>query len=152
MGGDSAFGKITGDEIPQGFAVLVAESGEGALTQRIRAGSHVLIADEPASVGGADKGPRPHDFLLSALGACTSMTLRMYAGRKGWTIGRIAVALRIGAIDKADPRAGSRITRLISIDGPLDAEQRARLLEIADKCPVHRTLTGKLEIATEIGD
>ncbi|MFM2129123.1 MAG: hypothetical protein RL477_669 [Pseudomonadota bacterium] len=148
----SALGSFDADTIPEGFAVLVAESGDGAFTQRIRAGDHVLVADEPESAGGRNLGPRPHDFLLSALGACTSMTLRMYAGRKGWNIGRIAVALRIGPIDKADPRAGSRITRLISVDGALSDEQRSRLIEIADKCPVHRTLTGRLEIATEIGD
>lgn len=149
---DSIIENADTDSIPEGFSVFVAESGEGALTQRIRAHGHTLVADEPASVGGNDLGPQPHDFLLSALGACTSMTLRMYAGRKGWNIGRISVALKIGPVDKADPKAGTRISRRIAIAGPVDAEQRARLLEIADKCPVHRTLTGKLEIATEIGD
>lgn len=157
MTGSTTFGAIEGDEIPKGFAVLVTETGEGVLTQRIRAGRHVMVADEPESVGGKDiggrdQGPRPHDFLLSALGACTSMTLRMYARHKGWDIGRLSVALAIRAIDKADPRAGSRIVRRIGVAGDIDAEKKAKLLEIAEKCPVHRTLTGKLEIATELGD
>jgi putative redox protein len=116
----------------------------------VRAGRHLLAADEPERVGGNDRGPGPHAYLLAGLGACTSMTLRMYARRKEWNIGRISVALGIAATDKDNPKAGSRISRRIAVAGPLDAEQREKLLEIADKCPVHRTLSNPLEIATEL--
>ncbi len=136
--------------IPEGYSVLVAEAGTGAFTQTVRAGTHVLTADEPEKVGGNDLGPNPHRLLLAALGTCTSMTLRMYAQRKEWDIGRVTVALRIGPIDRDDPKAGQRIERAIAVAGPLTPEQHQKLLEIADKCPVHRTLTGKLEIATDL--
>jgi putative redox protein len=87
---------------------------------------------------------------LSGLGACTSMTLRLYIEHKGWKIGTIGVALRIDPINKDDPKAGKRIERMITVAGDLTAEQREKLLEIADKCPVHRTLSGPLEIATQL--
>lgn len=136
--------------VPPGYSVMVAEAGTGDFTQSVRAGSHLFLSDEPEAKGGDDRGPGPHAYLLSGLGACTSMTLRMYARRKEWDIGRISVALGIAAIDRDNPRAGSRITRHIEVAGPLDPEQRAKLLEIADKCPVHRTLSGTLEITTEL--
>lgn len=137
-------------EIPEGYTVMVTEAGTGTFTQTVHVGNHVLTVDEPEAAGGNDLGPNPHKFLLAALGSCTSITLRMYARRKEWDIGRISVALRHGLIDRENPRAGQKIERRITVAGPLTAEQREKLLEIANKCPVHRTLTGKLEIATEM--
>ena len=131
------------------------ETGHGILEQRIVAGRHSYLADEPVSVGGGDVGPGPYDFLLSALGTCTSMTLRLYAQRKQLPLTRIRVALRHRRIhmedcagcDEKDTRL-EVIDREITLTGDLDAATRARLMEIADKCPVHRTLTSKLEIRT----
>ena len=130
------------------------------LTQRILAGGHVLVADEPAASGGQDAGPTPYDLLLAALGACTSMTLRLYADKKGWPLAGVDVRLRhdrIHAEDCAtcDTDAGGyadRFEREIALAGELDADQRARLLEIADRCPVHRTLMGQKEIVTRLAD
>jgi uncharacterized OsmC-like protein/pimeloyl-ACP methyl ester carboxylesterase len=136
--------------IPKGYSVLAAETGTGKFTQTVRTGKHSFIADEPEKVGGDDRGPGPHEYLLSGLGACTSMTLRLYIEHKGWKIGTIGVALRIDPINKDDPKAGKRIERMITVAGDLTAEQREKLLEIADKCPVHRTLSGPLEIATQL--
>ncbi|MER6950300.1 alpha/beta fold hydrolase [Nonomuraea sp. NPDC000554] len=134
-------------------SVEVRETGR--YTQRITAGRHGLTADEPADVGGADKGPTPYDLLLSALGACTSMTIRMYADRKQWPLRNVSVRLRhsrIHARDCADceTKVGllDRITREVHLDGPLTDDQRRRLMEIADKCPVHRTLTSEVVIET----
>jgi len=139
--------------------VVVQESGEGKFAQRIAAGPHRMRADEPVSVGGADSGPGPYDLLLAGLGACTSMTLRLYAERKGWPLSRVTVTLshdRIHAEDCADCETKSgrldRIERRLAIEGELDAEQRARLLEIADKCPVHRTLQSEVVIRTRLDD
>jgi putative redox protein len=139
--------------------VIVEETGEGTFTQRIAAGRHQLRADEPESVGGLDSGPGPYDFLLAALGACTSMTLRLYADRKGLPLERTRVTLthdKIHAADCADceTKEGKidRIERRIQMTGDLTAEQRKRLLEIADKCPVHRTLHSEIVIATEAVD
>ncbi|MGF1609112.1 MAG: alpha/beta fold hydrolase [Kiloniellales bacterium] len=136
-------------------SIVVQETREGRFTQRITAGRHILRADEPAEVGGDDSGPGPYDLLLAGLGACTSMTLRLYAERKSWPLERVTVSLRhdkIHAEDCADceTRKGllDRIERKLSFAGPLDADQRARLLEIADKCPVHRTLTSEVVIQT----
>lgn len=136
--------------------VVVQEAGEGRLAQRISVGHHELRADEPAEFGGDDTGPTPYDLLLASLGACTSMTVRMYADRKQWPLGRVTVSLRhdrIHASDCADceTRDGKvdRIVREVAFDGPLDAGQHRRLLEIADKCPVHRTLTSEVSIVTE---
>jgi uncharacterized OsmC-like protein len=132
-------------------SVVVTDDGAGRYSQRITAGRHVLTADEPASVGGADAGPTPYDLLLAALGACTSMTLRMYAERKGLPLHRTTVRLRhdrIHATDCAqtDETVGklSRIRREIHLEGPLDEQDRKRLIEIADRCPVHRTLSSEI--------
>ena len=140
-----------------GFSVVVAETGEGAFSQVVRAAGHELLADEPASYGGDDTGPGPYDYLLAGLGACTSMTLRMYAGRKGWPLERVEVRLRherIYAKDCADCETVEgkidRIDREIVLAGPLDEAQKARLLEIADKCPVHVTLTTENRIVTRL--
>jgi uncharacterized OsmC-like protein/pimeloyl-ACP methyl ester carboxylesterase len=137
---------------PEGYSVLVAEQGNGAYTQDVMADDCHLIADEPEKAGGDGRGPRPHAYLLSGLGACTSMTLRMYARHKRWEIGPISVALRLRAINRDDPDAGRRIEREITVAGPLSAEQREKLVEIANKCPVHRTLTGPLEISTRLAE
>ncbi len=136
-------------------SVVVTGSAAG-FAQEISAGSHHLTADEPVSAGGAGTGPGPYDLLLAALGACTSMTVSMYARRKGWPLERVTVALRhfkIHASDCADceTKAGmlDRIERDIEFIGPVTPEQRTRLLEIADKCPVHRTLTSEISIQTK---
>ncbi len=134
--------------------VVVSENGRGPYGQRITAGRHVLGADEPAPIG-HDTGPSPYDLLLAGLGACTSMTLRMYAERKGWPLEGVTVSLRhsrIHAKDCADCDTQSgqldRIERVIELTGVLDAEQRQRLLEIADRCPVHRTLHSEVDVDT----
>jgi len=136
--------------------VVVSENGHGPYGQRITAGRHVLSADEPAPVG-HDTGPSPYDLLFAGLGACTSMTLRMYAARKQWPLENVSVSLRhsrIHAKDCADCETESgqldRIERVIQLTGALDAEQRRRLLEIADRCPVHRTLHSEVEVRTTI--
>jgi putative redox protein len=137
--------------------VTVQEAEDGVFAQAVRAGRHVLVADEPFAVGGTDTGPGPYEYLLAGLGACTSMTLRMYIKRKGWSVGRITVDLahdRIHATDCVDCEAQDakldRITRVIHVDGDLDDEKRQKLLEIAEKCPVHRTLTSKIRIETSL--
>jgi len=137
--------------------VTVMETGEGAFTQHIRAGSHHLRADEPVAVGGNDSGFTPYDLLLAGLGACTAMTLRMYAGQKKWPLERVTVKLRHDKIHADDcteceTRAGKidRIEREILLTGNLDDAQRARLKEIADKCPVHRTLHSEVLIKTRM--
>jgi putative redox protein len=138
-------------------AVAVRERDGARFAQEIAAGRHRFAADEPAGYGGDDSGPTPYDLLLAGLGACTTMTVRMYAERKGWPLERAEVRLtheKIHARDCADceTREGriDRIDRRLKLDGPLDAAQREKLLEIADKCPVHRTLTGEIKINTEL--
>ena len=135
--------------------VLVRETGHGKFQQEIVSGRHHLIADEPEDVGGLGSGPGPYDLLLAALGACTSMTLRLYAERKQIPLTRTIVRLRhsrIYATDCAECETKEgmldRIERFITLEGDLNAEQRAWLLEIADKCPVHRTLTSEIDIRT----
>jgi uncharacterized OsmC-like protein/alpha-beta hydrolase superfamily lysophospholipase len=139
--------------------VVVRETRHGRFQQAITVGRHRLIADEPVSVGGLDSGPAPYDFLLAGLGACTSMTMRLYAERKGLALDRVSVTLRHGKIHAADcanceTREGKidRIERTIGIDGHLSGPERARLLEIADKCPVHRTLRGEIDIVTNAAE
>ena len=136
--------------------VLVRESGEGRFTQQIHAGPHRLTADEPPAVGGDNRGPTPYGLLLAGLGACTSMTLRLYAQRKRWPLERVTVRLKHDKIHAEDcssceTREGriDTITREVTMEGPLDPDQRRRLLEIADKCPVHRTLHSEVVIETK---
>jgi putative redox protein len=136
-------------------AVEVEESLTGKFTQTMRSGPHVLTADEPASSGGDDAGPNPYDYLLLGLGACTSMTLRMYADLKQLPLRRVRVRLshrKIHARDCEDceTREGriDEITRAISLEGELNDAQRQRLLEIANRCPVHRTLTSEVKVRT----
>ena len=135
--------------------VVVRESGRGVFQKEIVSGVHRFIADEPVDVGGLDSGPGPYDLLLAALGACTSMTLRLYADRKKLLLRRTEVRLKhdkIHATDCAEceTREGmiDRIERVITLEGDLDPAQRARLIEIADKCPVHRTLKSEVDIRT----
>lgn len=123
----------------------------------IAAGNHALVADEPESVGGSDLGPTPYDLLVSGLGACTSMTLRMYADRKEWPLDEVQVHLdhqKIHADDcqNCETESGKvdYIERGVELEGDLTDEQRERLLEIADKCPVHRTLHGEIEVDTRL--
>jgi putative redox protein len=137
------------------YDVLVRETRHGTFQQEITAGTHRFLADEPVAAGGLDSGPSPYDLLLAALGACTSMTLRLYADRKKLALLRTRVRLRhsrIYATDCAECETKEgmldRIERVISFEGELDAETRKRLLEIADKCPVHRTLTSEIDIRT----
>ena len=135
--------------------VVVRETGHGKFQQEIVSGRHHLIADEPVNVGGLDSGPGPYELLLAALGACTAMTLRLYADRKKLPLTRTLVRLRHSRIYAKDcaeceTKEGmiDRIDRAITLEGDLDAEQRARLMEIADKCPVHRTLQSQIDIRT----
>ena len=136
-------------------AVVVSETGRGKFQQEVVSRRHHLLADEPANVGGLDSGPGPHQLLLAALGACTSMTLRMYADREQFPLIRAVVRLshsRIYASDctECETKSGmiDRIERVITLEGDLDAEQRARLMETADRCPVHRTLKSEIDIGT----
>ena len=135
--------------------VVVRETGQGRFQQEITVGVHRFLADEPVEVGGLDSGPGPYDLLLAGLGACTAMTLRLYAERKALPLERVTVELahsRIHAADCEDCETKEgmldRIERAITLRGELDAEQRRRLLEIADKCPVHRTLKSEINIRT----
>ena len=137
--------------------VKVVESGEGKFAEHLLDGRHRLIADEPVAAGGKDLGPGPYELLLMALGACTAMTLRLYADRKRWPLERASVRLRharIYAEDCADCETKQgmldRIERVIGLEGALDPAQRQRLLEIADMCPVHRTLTSEIKIETRL--
>lgn len=147
-----------GSAAPQvGPGTVIVESSPSGLVQKVTAGRHRLIADEPESVGGDDRGPTPYDFLLTSLGACTAMTLRMYADRKEWPLEKVTVRLsheKIHAEDceECETVEGKvdRIERRITVEGDLSEEQRERLLEIADRCPVSRTLKSEIVIRTRI--
>jgi len=137
--------------------VVVAETGEGKFTQYVLDGRHHLVADEPVAVGGDDAGPGPYELLLMSLGACTSMTLRLYATRKQIPLERVIVRLKHAkryfddCKDCGDkPVMLDHIEREIELVGALSDEHRARLLEMADKCPVHRTLTSKIIVNTRL--
>ncbi|MBR0939919.1 MULTISPECIES: bifunctional alpha/beta hydrolase/OsmC family protein [Bradyrhizobium] len=139
--------------------VVVQETRKSKFNQAITVGPHHLVADEPIAAGGEDAGPGPYDFLLAGLGACTSMTMRLYADRKSLPLDRVTVTLKHSKIYAKDcaeceTRDGmlDQIERDIAIDGALDAEQRKKLMEIADKCPVHRTLTSEIRIVTKAVD
>jgi putative redox protein len=144
------------EEIEQG-AVVVREAGRGKFQNEVLNGPHRLLADEPASVGGNATGPTPYGYLLAGLGACTAMTVRMYADRKDWPVTRVSVTLRHNkshAEDCADceTRDGKvdQIERALLFEGDLSPEQKSRLLEIADKCPVHRTLHSEVNIVSRL--
>src|SRR5262252_10374389 len=139
----------------EGKLVVVRETHAGRFQQDVRVGRHRFLADEPVAAGGLDSGPGPYDLLLAALGACTSMTLRLYAERKALPLDEVTVRLSQSKIHAADcaeceTRDGmiDRIERTITLTGKLDEAQRARLMEIADKCPVHRTLMSEVDIRT----
>lgn len=146
-------------EAEQPRRVTVQETGQSKFQQEVTAGPHHLIADEPASAGGEGSGPNPYDFLLTGLGACTSMTMRMYADRKSLPLDRVTVTLNHSKIyakdcEECETKTGmlDQIERVIAIEGNLDAEQRSKLMEIADKCPVHRTLTSEVRIVTRAAE
>ena len=131
--------------------------GPSVLRQAISVGPHHLIADEPKTSGGSDAGPDPYELLLSALGSCTNMTLRLYADRKKWSLKEIRVALThsksyaTDCVNCEQPTAMlDRIERRIMLIGELTVEQRQRLLEIANLCPVHKSLTSRIDIQTEL--
>jgi putative redox protein len=140
-----------------GKSVRVTDVGVATYTRLCDDGTHAVIADEPQAVGGADLGPDPYGLLLMSLGACTSMTLRMYADRKGWPLEHVSVQLGHGRVHATDcagcedkPVMLDQIDRNIELVGPLDAGQRERLREIADQCPVHRTLQRGARVATHV--
>lgn len=135
--------------------VVVTESDARPYGQRIIVGEHELTSDEPSTIGGADSGPTPYDLLLAGLGACTAVTLRMYAERKSWDLRHVTVRLRHDRIHARDcveceTSVGwlDHIQREVQLEGDLTGEQRARLLAIAEHCPVHRTLHSEVVIST----
>jgi putative redox protein len=138
-------------------SVIVASTGVAPFEQFLLDGRHTLRADEPVAAGGGDAGPSPYELLLMALGACTSMTMNLYAARKKWTLDQVVVRLRHertypdDCVNCEDPK--SKIDRIwcsIELIGALDEAQRTRLIEISKQCPVHRTLTNKIEIRTDL--
>jgi len=124
--------------------ILVTDSGQKPWGQVLIDRDHLLFADEPPALEGQNTGPTPTDLVLMALGACTAITCRLYAARKGWVIDRFAVRLAYTSPDH------TAISRIIELDGPLDAEQRARIFQIAEKCPVHKMLTGTVAVQTAL--
>ncbi len=145
-----------------GEAVTVSETGQGKFQNSVQVGGNFwMFADEPASVGGLASGPSPYDFLKIGLGACTTMTLRMYAERRGIDVGQISTKVTLNRRHADDARecvddglAGKldTFTREIEFDGPVDAEIEARLLKVAERCPVHQTLEGRAIISTKLAD
>jgi putative redox protein len=134
---------------------VIVRGSATAFTQQIEAGAYHLSADEPIESGGTGTGPSPYDLLLAALGSCTSMTIGLFARRKNWPLQEVVVSLwhsKIHAADCAECETREskidRIEREIQLIGSLTAEERSKLMEIADKCPVHRTLTSEINIRT----
>ena len=143
--------------------VVVAETGAGKFQNTIAAGRHRLLADEPASVGGLDSGPSPYDYLAAALGACTSITLRIYAEHKQLALGRVTVSVKHGKVAAehcedcgavVEGRTGKidRFERVISVEGGVDTALAGKLIEIAGKCPVHRTLEAGAAVVTRVSE
>jgi putative redox protein len=141
--------------------VVVTETGAGKFQNAIVAGRHRLLTDEPASAGGLDGGPSPYDYLAAALGACTSITLRVYAEQKQLALGRLTVSVRHGKLpvdhcedcgEAAEGRTGKidRFERVISVENGVDAAMAAKLKDIANRCPVHRTLEAGSAIVTKV--
>ena len=148
---------MSSDAAFPGEGFVVVRGAATAFAQEVTVGSHRFLSDEPVAAGGADTGPTPYDLLLAALGSCISMTAGVYARRKGWPLESVTVRLahsRIHAVDCAncDTREGmlDRIDVVIELTGALTEVQRTRLLEIAGRCPVHRTLESEVEIRRQI--
>ncbi len=141
-------------------SLVSVETASGKFQQTVRVGKHVFLADEPESLGGADSGPSPYDLLLAALGSCTSMTMKMYADRKGIPLEGVYIVLEHSREHVEDCRSCNNednridvIDRSITLKGDLTEEQRQKLLGIAQKCPVHRTLENRIDIhTTEVRD
>jgi putative redox protein len=136
---------------------VVVRGGETGFAQEITAGRHRLTADEPISAGGTNTGPSPYNLLLAALGACTSMTVSMYARRRSWPLEGVTVRLRHSRIHAQDCQSCEtkegmldHVDREIQLAGALSAEQRTKLLEIAEKCPLHRTLASEIALRTRL--
>ena len=130
-------------------SAIADDSGHGGLQMFVTAGPTSLVADVKVSAGGLDLGPDPHDLIAAGLAACTTMTLRLYAKRKNWALGAVHVEVRSGRdVDMVPPE---RFDREITLDGDLDDEQRKRLLEIAEMCPIHRLLTQGARVVTTVG-
>lgn len=136
---------------------VVSRTGDEGFTTELKAGNHSFLADEPASVGGKNLGPTPYDYLVAGLGACTSMTLRMYADRKGWPLEAAIVHLQHDKVHSKDcencetsAAKIDQIDREIELIGELSDQQRGKLLEIADKCPVHRTLHNEIRVTSKL--
>jgi uncharacterized OsmC-like protein len=161
-GHDMSEGKVTTQSSTKASAAeqpteVIVEGSAASFAQQVTVGKHRLLSDEPTAAGGTDSGPAPYDLLLMALGSCTSMTVGLYARRKQLPLEAIRVRLRhlkIHAEDCQDCETKEgrldRIERDVELVGNLDDDQRARLLDIANKCPVHRTLQGEIEIATRL--
>lgn len=130
--------------------VIVRERPGGKYTQDVLTSRHHLFADEPETFGSADIGPTPYEYLCAALGACTTITLRMYAERKKWSVDHIACEVKHKKSVREGGQSHDVFTRTLSIQGELDDEQRQRMKEIANKCPVHRTLEHQAHVETEL--
>jgi putative redox protein len=137
----------TSTPVPAGDRVVVAETHLGRLQLIARAPDAAFIIDEPVSAGGLGTGPNPYDLLAAALGACTALTLRLYADRKGWPLRHVEVAVRH---HRASLKARDLFERTIELQGPLTEEQQARLMEIAERCPVHQTLDRGADVKTSL--
>ncbi len=142
---------------PMAPGEVVSDTGARGYTTTVRAGRHTLLADEPPTVGGLDLGPDPYGYLLASLGSCTGMTLRMYADRKQWALERVIVRLQHRKVHAADCEGCVAtegyvdvIERHITVYGDLDSEQQQRLLSIADRCPIHRTLHNEIHVVTNL--
>jgi len=136
---------------------VVIVGGIAGFRTDVDVGGHHLVVDEPVPVGGTDAGPSPYEMLLAALGSCTAMTLRLYADRRQWPLERVRVTLqhrKVHAQDCAEcerkPTKMDVVDRIIALEGPLTEEQRAKLLDIAERCPVHQTLRGPIQVNTRV--
>lgn len=138
---------MTADKTSPSETVLVAETGLGKFQVEARMGGTTLVMDEPVAAGGSGSGPNPYELIAAAVGACTTMTIRLYANRKGWPLERVRAAVRHS---RASLAAKDRFTLDITLEGPLDAGQRARMMEIAERCPVHLTLARGSEVEARL--
>jgi putative redox protein len=137
----------TSDAASTGEAAIVAETGLGRFQVEAKVGSSAFLLDEPLAAGGLGSAPNPYDLLSSALGACTVMTIRLYANRKGWPLSQVRARV---AHHRDSLQARDIFTREVSLEGPLDGVQKARLMEIADRCPVHLTLRRGSDVSTTL--